>query len=157
MNFVMNHALGAGSIARPVDLQSNMLLLCYGYPHIKQQYASCVTVGARTFCLIGYPLRGTSPLWHVTTECCTGQWSGSYCACLIHALTALKVTGNYEMNGYFIKAMFLLCGYTGLGKTWADNEMNFAINHAPVVVSIAWPVDLQSSKLQTNDTKTSTY
>ena len=29
MNFDMNHALGAGSIARPVDLQSSSLPLCY--------------------------------------------------------------------------------------------------------------------------------
>ena len=30
MNFVMNHALGAGSIARPVDQQSSALA-CYGH------------------------------------------------------------------------------------------------------------------------------
>ena len=30
MNFVMNNASGAGSIARPVDQQSSMLLLSYG-------------------------------------------------------------------------------------------------------------------------------
>ena len=29
MNFVMNHAPGAGSIARPVDQQSSALPLCY--------------------------------------------------------------------------------------------------------------------------------
>ena len=31
MNLVMNHAPGAGLIARPVDLQSSLLLLCYDY------------------------------------------------------------------------------------------------------------------------------
>ena len=30
MNFVMNHAPGAGSIAQPVDQQSSVLPLCYG-------------------------------------------------------------------------------------------------------------------------------
>ena len=30
MNFVINHAPGAGSIGRPVDKQSNALPLCYG-------------------------------------------------------------------------------------------------------------------------------
>ena len=30
MDFGMNHALGAGLITRPVDLQSSTLLLCYG-------------------------------------------------------------------------------------------------------------------------------
>ena len=33
MNFVMNHAPGAGSIARPVDQQSSALPLCYGRPN----------------------------------------------------------------------------------------------------------------------------
>ena len=28
----MNHAPGAGSVARPVDLQSSVLPLCYGCP-----------------------------------------------------------------------------------------------------------------------------
>ena len=32
MNIVMNHAPGAGSIARPVDQQSSALPLCYGCP-----------------------------------------------------------------------------------------------------------------------------
>ena len=32
MNFGMNHARGAGSIARPVDLQSSVLPLCYRCP-----------------------------------------------------------------------------------------------------------------------------
>ena len=52
MNFVMNHAPGAGSIARPVDQQSSTLPLCYGchytnifhpdYPHpsIASQYVA---------------------------------------------------------------------------------------------------------------------
>ena len=30
--FVVNHAPGAGSIARPVDQQSSALPLCYGHP-----------------------------------------------------------------------------------------------------------------------------
>ena len=29
MNYIMNHASGAGSIARPVDQQSRALPLCY--------------------------------------------------------------------------------------------------------------------------------
>ena len=33
MNFVTNHAPGAGSIARHVDQQSSMLPLCYGCPY----------------------------------------------------------------------------------------------------------------------------
>ena len=34
MNFVMNHAPGAGSLASPVDQQSSMLPLCHGCsPH----------------------------------------------------------------------------------------------------------------------------
>ena len=32
MNIAMNHAPGAGSIARPVDQQSSALPLCYGCP-----------------------------------------------------------------------------------------------------------------------------
>ena len=32
INFGMNHAPGAGSIAQPVDLQSNALPLCYECP-----------------------------------------------------------------------------------------------------------------------------
>ena len=35
MNFVMNHAPSAGSIARLVDQQSNALPLCYGRPRQK--------------------------------------------------------------------------------------------------------------------------
>ena len=31
MNFAMNHASGAESIARPLDLQSNVLPLCHGF------------------------------------------------------------------------------------------------------------------------------
>ena len=34
MNFVMNHAPGAGSIAWPVDQKSSVLLLYHGCPHI---------------------------------------------------------------------------------------------------------------------------
>ena len=33
MNFGMNHAPGAGLIARPVDLQSSVLPLCHDCPH----------------------------------------------------------------------------------------------------------------------------
>ena len=33
MKFGLNHAPGAGLLTRPADLQSNMLLLCYDYPH----------------------------------------------------------------------------------------------------------------------------
>ena len=33
MNFAMNHAPGAGLIARPVDQQSSILPLYYGCPH----------------------------------------------------------------------------------------------------------------------------
>ena len=40
MNFVMNHAPGAGSITQPVDLQSSALPLCYGLPLILK----CVSV-----------------------------------------------------------------------------------------------------------------
>ena len=32
MNFGMSHASGAGSIARPVDLQNSALPLCHGCP-----------------------------------------------------------------------------------------------------------------------------
>ena len=32
MDFVVNHASGAGLIAQPIDLQSNALSLCYGCP-----------------------------------------------------------------------------------------------------------------------------
>ena len=32
MPFVMNHDPGAGSLARPIDLQSSALPLCHGYP-----------------------------------------------------------------------------------------------------------------------------
>ena len=32
MNIVMNHAPGAGSIARPVDLQFNVLPLIHSFP-----------------------------------------------------------------------------------------------------------------------------
>ena len=38
MNFVMNHASGAGFIARPVNQQSSALPLCYGRSHTKQEY-----------------------------------------------------------------------------------------------------------------------
>ena len=37
-------------------------------------------------------------------------------------------------------------GYTGLGKTWA-NEMSVGMNHAPGAGSIARPADLQTSAL----------
>ena len=33
INYLMNHATGAGLIVRPVDLQSNALQLCYGCNH----------------------------------------------------------------------------------------------------------------------------
>ena len=36
MNFVMNHAPGAGLIAQPVDQQSSALPLCYGCPQTCQ-------------------------------------------------------------------------------------------------------------------------
>ena len=38
MNFVMNHAPGAGSIARPVDQQSSVLSLSYGCPMYSRIY-----------------------------------------------------------------------------------------------------------------------
>ena len=34
MNFAMNHAASAKSIAQPVDLQSSLLPLCYTAPYI---------------------------------------------------------------------------------------------------------------------------
>ena len=37
MNFVMNHARGAGLITRPVDQQSSMLPLYHGYPLLRRE------------------------------------------------------------------------------------------------------------------------
>ena len=37
MNFVMNHASGAGSIARPVDQQSSAMPLYHGCLHIGEE------------------------------------------------------------------------------------------------------------------------
>ena len=37
MNFVMNHAPGAGLLARPVDQQSSALTLSYGCPHLNSK------------------------------------------------------------------------------------------------------------------------
>ena len=49
MNFVMNHAPGAGSIVRPVDQQSSVLPLYHGCPYkhrvqIQPTYAEIVGV-----------------------------------------------------------------------------------------------------------------
>ena len=41
---------------------------------------------------------------------------------------------------------YALHGFTGPGTNYA-NEMNFAMNHAPVAESLARPVDQQSSVL----------
>ena len=41
MNCVLNHAPGAGSIARPVDLQSGALSLCYGCPSLNIYISQC--------------------------------------------------------------------------------------------------------------------
>ena len=44
MNFGLKHAPDAGLIVRPVDLQSSVLPLRYGYPYLKAKvtfYLSC--------------------------------------------------------------------------------------------------------------------
>ena len=41
MNFVMERAPGAGSIARPVDPQSNIIPLSYGCPLYEKKHCKC--------------------------------------------------------------------------------------------------------------------
>ena len=89
MNFVMNHAPGAGSIDRPVDQQSRALSLCYGRPHSHVGYIVTFTHGLHchfhtwaTLLHSGYTL-----LLHVLFPLMHGLH------CYIHAWlqTALKV------------------------------------------------------------------
>ena len=45
MNFVMNHAPGAGSIALVVDLQLSAMLLCYDCPKLHKAYGGEMAPG----------------------------------------------------------------------------------------------------------------
>ena len=53
MNFVMNHAPGAGTITRPIDQQSSMLPLYQGCPHTKiHHYSLSMTNELVLICII---------------------------------------------------------------------------------------------------------
>ena len=50
----MNHAPGAGSLARPVDQQASALPLCYGRPHSPLHVSKYICVNYFNVLLITY-------------------------------------------------------------------------------------------------------
>ena len=128
-----NHAPHAGSSAKPFDLQSSLLPLCYGCPRLsKQDDLDCFSV-----------------LLYICIIKTMSEWCFRPRFFIVKAILGRRQLGRmYNFNILLHPAIGWKRGpirYTG--TTWA-NEMNFCMNHAPGAGSITHPFNLQSSVLQ---------